>query len=181
MDHIDHVNLIRDGILLPKPESPALTWADLGSGRGAFTLALAEVLPFSAVIYSIDRDSAALRDQERAMRVRFPRIVVHYLPADFTHPLDLPLLDGVLMANSLHFHRHKEPLLSQIKSMLKPGGKLIVVEYATDRGNTWVPHPLSFPTWEKLAARSGFADTRLLATRPSRFLGGVYSAVSDIP
>ena len=178
MDHTDHVNLIREGIPPPEPGSPAPMWADLGSGRGAFTLALAEVLPLGAVIYSIDRDSAALRDQEGTMRVRFPRAVVRYLPADFTRPLNLPPLDGILMANSLHFHRHKEPLLAQIKTLLKPGGRLILVEYDTDRGNVWVPHPLSFPTWEKLAARSGFVETRLLATRPSRFLGGIYSAVS---
>jgi SAM-dependent methyltransferase len=183
MDHTDHVNLIRDGIPQPipgspEPGSPAPIWADLGSGRGAFTLALAELLPLNTVIYSVDRDSAALREQERAMRVRFPRTVVHYLPVDFTRPLNLPPLDGIMMANSLHFHRHKEPILAQIKAKLTAGGRLILVEYDTDRGNTWVPHPLSFPTWEKLAARAGFTETRLLSNRSGRFLGGMYSAVS---
>jgi hypothetical protein len=42
----------------------------------------------------------------------------------------------------------------------------------------WVPHPLSYPTWQKLAARSGFARTELLATHPSRFLGEFFSAAS---
>jgi hypothetical protein len=32
--------------------------------------------------------------------------------------------------------------------------------------------------WEALAARSGFSDTRLLRTIPSRFLGRIYSALS---
>jgi hypothetical protein len=41
-----------------------------------------------------------------------------------------------------------------------------------------VPHPLSYPTWQKLAARSGFARTELLATHPSRFLGEFFSAAS---
>lgn len=186
MDHADHVRLIRDGLPAlspgsPEHPSPPSIWADLGSGHGAFTLALADLLPPNAEIYSIDRDASALRAQERAMRQHFPHANVHYLPADFTRPLDLPSLDGVLMANSLHFHRHKEPILGQIKTLLNPGGKLLLVEYDTDRGNTWVPYPLAYPTWEKLAARNGFTQTHLLATYPSRFLGQIYSAASETP
>lgn len=176
MDHADHVKLIRNGIAAFEPGISPPTWADLGSGHGAFTLALADVLPPHAVIYSIDRDAAALREQERTLRARFPHTNIHYLPADFTRPLDLPPMDGVLMANSLHFHRHKEPILVQIRTWLKPGGRLILVEYDTDRGNPWVPYPLSYRTWESLAARAGFVNTRLLATQPSRFLGRMFSA-----
>ncbi len=65
-----------------------------------------------------------------------------------------------------------------IRSYLRPGGRLILVEYNTDRGNYWVPQPLSFQTWAALAGRAGFTGTTLLATRPSRFLGQIYSAVS---
>ena len=54
----------------------------------------------------------------------------------------------------------------------------MLVEYGADRGNPWVPYPLSFSTWAKLAAAAGFADTRQLASVPSRFLGSIYSAVS---
>jgi SAM-dependent methyltransferase len=178
MNHADHVNLIRDGIPHQEPGSSPPIWADLGSGRGAFTLALAELLPPGGVIYSVDRDAAALREQERAMRVRFPRSDVRYVPGDFTHPLDLPPLDGLLMANSLHFHQNKELIIRTVKSYLKPGGRIILVEYSADRGNFWVPHPLSFPTWKKLASRCGFSESQLLATYPSRFLAQIYAALS---
>jgi hypothetical protein len=63
--------------------------------------------------------------------------------------------------------------------MLRPRGKLVVVEYGSDRGNPWVPHPFSYQTWEKMAAQAGFVKTRLLRTIPSRFLGSMYSAVSE--
>jgi ubiquinone/menaquinone biosynthesis C-methylase UbiE len=175
MNHTDHVDLLRDGI-----PAKGGVWADLGSGTGAFTLALADLLGTDAVIYSIDRDSGALRDQERAMRQRFPDVAVHYLTADIARPLDLPAQDGVVMANSLHFFRDKAPILQLVRGYLKPGGRLLLVEYNTDQGNMWVPHPLSYPTWERLARRHGFAETRLLATKPSRFLGEIYSAVSAI-
>jgi hypothetical protein len=42
-----------------------------------------------------------------------------------------------------------------------------------------VPYPLAYPTWEKLASAHGFVRTRLLATRPSSFLGRFFSAVSE--
>jgi hypothetical protein len=85
------------------------------------------------------------------------------------------------MANSLHFVRHKEPLVKRLKTYLRPGGHLILVEYNADRGNPWVPHPISYPHWEKLAYCSGFTSTRLLSTIPSRFLREIYSALSLAP
>lgn len=173
MNHADHVALIRGGV--PRPGG---VWADLGSGAGAFTLALAELLGPAGVIYSVDQNGGALQEQARSMHARFPLLTVHYLTHDFTRPLDLPPLDGALMANSLHFLRNKDGAVRLIGGYLKPGGRLMVVEYNVDRGNFAVPYPLSYATWEALARRCGFAETRLLAARPSRFLGEIYSAVS---
>ncbi len=113
------------------------------------------------------------------MRARFPRSAVHYQHADFTQPLALPPLDGLVMANALHFHRHKEPIVRRLRGYLKPGGRFVLVEYNADIGNPWVPYPLSYRTWEALAEQCGFARTRLLATVPSRFLREIYSAVSE--
>lgn len=171
MQHEDHVRLIRDGVAGPG------IWADLGSGWGAFTFALADLLGPGSTIYSVDKDRGALRDQERAMRARFPDVDVHYLAADFTRPLDLPPLDGIVMANSLHFQRDKDAVLRLARGYLTPGGRLLVVEYNTDRGNPWVPYPFSYTTWEALAHRAGFTSTRLLATRTGRYHDEMYSAM----
>jgi ubiquinone/menaquinone biosynthesis C-methylase UbiE len=171
LDHEDHVDLIRDGV------APG-AWADLGSGDGAFTLALADLLGPGAHIVTVDRDGSALRRQRRVMEGRFPDAAVEYRQADFTRPLDLPAMDGIVMANSLHFVRRREPVLAAVRGWLQPGGRLVLVEYDADRGNPWVPHPLSYATWERVAAENGFAETRLLARRPSRYLGAMYSALS---
>lgn len=157
MDHKDHVNLLRGGV----PE-PGGIWADLGSGTGAFTLALAELIGAEGEIYSVDKDGRALKDQERAMKTRFPEVTVHYITADFTTRLKLPPLNGIVMANSLHFVRHKDPVIQLIRGYLQPGGRLIVIEYGTDSGNTWVPYPFSYPTWETLARKTAlYKRTRL--------------------
>jgi ubiquinone/menaquinone biosynthesis C-methylase UbiE len=166
------VNLLKDGV------TPGGLWADLGSGHGAFTLALADLLGDTGTIISVDKDSGALHDQERSMRARFPAIRVEYRTADFSGPLDLPPLDGIVMANSLHYFKRKDAIVAHVRGMLKPGGRLIVVEYNVDRGNWAVPHPFTYPQWAEIAARAGFAKTRLLGTVPSSFLHEFYSALS---
>lgn len=173
MDHDDHVRLIRGGV-----EGAGTTWADLGSGGGAFTLALADVLGPGATIHSVDRDGAALRSQAAAMRGRFPMTTLHQHHADFTMPLDLPALDGVVMANSLHFVRDKRPVLALVRGYLRPGGRLILVEYDAEHGNPWVPYPVSAVRWPSLAAATGFEGAHELMRVPSRFLGAIYSALS---
>jgi ubiquinone/menaquinone biosynthesis C-methylase UbiE len=173
MIHEDHVNFLRKGI-----PTTGGTWADLGSGTGAFTLALADLIGPTGHIYSVDKDRDALRQQERAMRSRFPETMVSYLVADISQRLDLPPLDGIVMANSLHFLRDKHTVLQLVRSYLRPNGRLLLVEYNTDRGNWWVPYPLSYTTWEKLARENGFTGTQLLVTRSSRVLNEMYSALS---
>jgi len=174
VDHTDHVQLLRGGV------PPGGVWADFGSGGGAFTLALADLLGAGSAIYSVDKDGHALRRQRAAMDARFPDVAVTYIEADYTRPIDLPPLDGVVIANALHFQRKrsKDDVLTLVRGYLKPGGRLVIVEYNTDRGNLWVPHAFSYPTWERLATEHGFRDTRLLATRPSRNLREIYSAVT---
>src|SRR5688500_9040181 len=113
MTHEDHVALLRRGV----PATGGL-WADLGSGTGAFTLALADILGPESTIYSVDVDRQALKQQERAMRARFPTTKVNYLAADYTDPLDLPPLDGIVMANALHFQRDKARVLRHLRSYL---------------------------------------------------------------
>jgi ubiquinone/menaquinone biosynthesis C-methylase UbiE len=157
------------------------TWADLGAGTGAFTLALADLIGPHGVIHAIDRDRGALNELRSAFVSAVPQAELRVRSADFTRQLDLSDLDGVVMANSLHFVDDKAPVLALVRGYLKHRGRLLLVEYDSDRGNTWVPHPMSFGTWRDLATDAGFLDTRRLATVPSRFLHRIYSALSLAP
>ncbi len=174
MDHKDHVNLLK-----PANLSPGGIWADFGAGSGAFTLALRELIGPEAVIYAVDKDRISLKNLEQAHRARFLTTDnLLLLPNDFSRPLDLPPLDGVSMANSLHFFKDSEKTMRHAASFLKPSGLLLLVEYNVDSGNPWVPYPLSFDSFRALALRTGFNEPRLLARHPSRFLREIYSAVA---
>jgi len=185
--HPDHVSLLQPAQL---PLGGA--WADFGAGSGAFTLALRELVGPEAHIYAVDRDTARLRDLQHDFAARFGSALnLQVVSADFASPLDLPPLDGAILANSLHYFPDgsstgsvrltKLDVLRRIRSYLKPGGALLLVEYNVDSGNIWVPHPLSFDTWRTLAPQAGFSEPRLLATHPSNFLRQFYSAICYRP
>ena len=173
MDHTDHVNLLRGGVIVPGG-----TWADIGCGAGAFTLALAELVGNAGEVYAVDQNAGALRTNAEAMGRRFPDVRVHYQAVDFTRPMDLPELDGIVMANSLHFQRPQSVVVSQLRGYLREGGRMVVVEYNIEQGNSAVPYPVPYRRWEQLAREAGFEHTELLSRRPSRFLREIYSAVS---
>lgn len=173
MNHQDHVNLLRGGVT-----QQGGRWADFGSGDGAFTLALRDLIGAEGEIFSIEKDKSRLDQQQRNFRTRFRGSKSHFIHADFTRPLDLPPLDGIVIANALHFFRDKEKILYLLRGYLESEGRLVLVEYNADAGNPWVPYPISFDSFVSLARRTGFAEPRLLATVPSRFLREIYSALA---
>ncbi len=171
MNHQDYVALLRPGI-----SGPGGVWADLGAGSGAFTLALADLVGPTGVIYAVDRDRAALdRLRDAWLRLTAPPYLETVM-ADLARPLTLPPLDGVVMANVLHFFHDHVAVLRRTHDLLKPGTPLLLVEYNVDDGNMWVPHPLSYATFGREAVAAGFTAVTRLGTRPSRFLREIYAA-----
>lgn len=173
MNHADHVRLIAPGIA-PGPA----TWADFGAGSGAFTLALRDLAGPHVEIIAVDRDRGSLRALRNAIDRQFPGTSLRLLEADFTGNLSLPPLDGILAANAIHYVPWPEQaaLLRQWRGYLKPEGRLIVVEYDADRGNRWVPYPVSFTAFGATAVAAGVSEPVLIGSVPSRFLGRMYAA-----
>ncbi|MGA2612486.1 MAG: class I SAM-dependent methyltransferase [Spirochaetia bacterium] len=172
MTRDDHLSLLR-GAVGPGGGS----WADLGSGTGAFTIALAELLGGEGRILSVDRDAKALAEQGRIMRAQFPKLDIVLETADFTSLSGVSGLDGIIMANSLHFQRDAEGVLRMVHTWLASGGCLVVVEYDIELPNPWVPHPVPYSRLARIAGAAGFSPARLLETRPSQYHRRVYSAV----
>ena len=178
MDHRDHVALIRSGL---ESGASGRRWLELGSGEGAFTLALADLLGPGTGIVALDRDAAALRRLAQELPRRFPGRDLTTRTADFRDSLPAGPFDGVLAANSLHFVPDPVEVLRHVRAVLRPAGRLIVVEYDADRGNRWVPHPFSSGRFADLASSAGFVDPRIVGHVPSRFLGAIYAAIADRP
>jgi SAM-dependent methyltransferase len=116
--------------------------------------------------------------QQEEFDTLFPKSAIHYLHIDFTEDLPLPQLDGILMANSLHFLKNQEKFLAKIMQYLKPQGTFVLVEYNSPEGNPWVPYPVTFEKFEMLAKNAELSSPRLLHTVPSQFMHEIYSAVA---
>lgn len=161
-------------------------WADLGAGAGTFTLALARMLGAGSTIYGVDDDANAVRAlRELSTPADETRIIA--VDADFTRPLELPglddakRLDGVLLANSLHFTRDATTVLTQLVHRVRGGGRVIVVEYDRRERSRWVPYPIPASHWPLLAAASGLRDAMITATRPSEYSGYLYVGAATKP
>ncbi len=168
MTHEEIAALIRGAV-----EKPGGRWADLGAGTGNFTRALGELLGADANLYAVDIDADALNLLKRSWR---EPAELNLEVSDFTKPLRLAPLDGILIANALHFIADQAAALGVIAHALKPGGRLIVVEY--DQPTPWTPHPVPFDRLGRLAAVAGLSAPQSVAERQSSHGGaGMYSAL----
>lgn len=182
------IKLIRHGVPEPSRSAGATVWADFGAGAGNFTRALRCLLPDPASsIYAVEKDAGALGQLQLAVKRelhdhRKGGARIHAVQGDFTHPLDLPPLDGVLMANSLHFNRNQADVLKRIISRLRPGGRLLLVEYDLTMPRPWVPFPVPVKRVEELAMEVGLGSPTLVGTRRTAWSGRVmYAAVALLP
>ena len=158
------------------------TWADLGAGDGTFTRALSELLGPGGRIYAVDRDAAAIATIARWAAKDAPAVIP--VVADFTRPFDLPgfehgTLDGILLANALHFVRDADVVLARLVERVRPGGRVVIVEYDRRAPGRWVPYPIPESRLPALAASSGLSTPVITARRPSRFSGVLYVAAAD--
>lgn len=173
----------RDALALLRPAvhpADGERWADLGAGTGTFTRALASLVGPDGHVLAVDADDGALAALRRRP-ARSAEAPISVLRADVSRPLDLPPLDGVLMANALHFLADAPGALLLAAGYLRPGGRLVLIEYEGRRPSPWVPHPVSFAHFGELAPGAGLTPPDLVATRPSAYGGEMYVAVSRKP
>jgi SAM-dependent methyltransferase len=153
----------------------ATNWADLGCGDGTFTLALASLLAAGSTIHAMDRDASALRNIPSAHNG--VRIETHR--GDFTNQTwPFGDLDGILMANSLHFVDDQPTFIRACESRMTLRRRFLIVEYDTSEASRWVPYPVGQTRVNALFASAGYSSIRMLRSRPSVYRrASLYAAV----
>ena len=159
-------------------------WADLGAGTGTFTRALAVLLGPRGHVHAVDRDPEAVTALARLARADAMRgrAAVTALQGDLT---DVDLLrvlgdaplDGMLLANALHFVPAAEQpaVLTRLVGWLRPGGRLVLVEYEERGPSRWVPAPVAFARLTAIAPPGASAPVRV-GVRRSAYGGQLYAA-----
>jgi ubiquinone/menaquinone biosynthesis C-methylase UbiE len=157
------------------------TWSDLGAGTGTFTFALASLLGPEGRVYAIDRDERAIEALRTASRRLMNHADVVPLRADFMQRIALPVLDGALLANALHFVpvADQARVLTDVVGGLRATGRVVVVDYDGRPPNRWVPFPVSRARFRDLTSEVGLSVPTVVATRPSAFGGTLYAAYAS--
>lgn len=174
MDERDAAELIMDAV-----GTAGSSWADLGAGSGTFTRALRSLLPEERRIFAIDNDPGSIAELRSLGDDVIP------IQADFSRgvvlPGSVPSLDGILLANALHFVRDAEGTLRRLVSLLRPGGRAVIVEYDRRGPNPWVPYPIRSEQWPVLARAAGLTNAGITARRPSIYAGDLFVGAADRP
>jgi tRNA A58 N-methylase Trm61 len=173
MDSRDAAQLIAPAIKVGQ------RWADLGAGTGTFAAGLARLLGPSGTVYAVEQDAtatSALEALARKHELESSPIVV--MRADFTKPLELPPLDGALLANSLHFVDAvaQADVLRRIAARLVTDGTIVVVEYDNRPPSRWVPFPVSLDRLAGLTAEAQLGVPETIGQHRSIFGGSMYAA-----
>ena len=171
---------LQEGIALIKTDKidsfKAATWADLGCGSGLFTNALASLLADESTIYSVDKNLSSFHKDSSLKSILIKPVELNFERT----PLPFNNLDGILMANSLHYVKNKKDFFEKIKTCLNANGCFLIVEYNMETANHWVPYPISFLSLKKLFHDVGFSFVEKISERPSAFnRGNLYSAIVE--
>jgi len=162
MKFTDGIKLISHPALQPgKPTQ----WADLGCGAGFFTNVLSSLLAKASTIYAIDEDAAAVKKVKVAEGVYLNTYTSNFIQS----PFPFGVIDGIMLANALHYVRDKNNFTQKLKLHLAPGAVLLLVEYDTTNSNAWVPYPISFSVLKELCLQHGFTSIEKINQMPSAF------------
>ena len=165
------IDLIQPGV---KPTHG--TWADIGAGTGMFTLALMEILTEGKII-ALDKSPHALYKIKPSSHIS-----LEIVDSDFHQALNLEPLDGIVMANALHYAKDHLAVLKNVLAPLTPGGTFILIEYDTEKPNEpWVPNPVSFNKFKKLCDKTGLKQPVEIGRKKSIYSDGeIYAAVMRV-
>jgi ubiquinone/menaquinone biosynthesis C-methylase UbiE len=114
-----------DALKIPK----GATVADVGAGVGYFAWRLADRVGTAGVVYGEDIQQGMLDQMERNMRERHIANVRSVLGAIDDPKLPKNAVDLVILVDVYHEFSEPEKMLDRIRESLKPGGRLVLLEY----------------------------------------------------
>jgi ubiquinone/menaquinone biosynthesis C-methylase UbiE len=112
---------------------PGMKIADLGSGAGHYAIPAAHAVGEEGRVYAIDVQEAMVAHVKDAAR-RAGLSNLEAIWGDFEQPGGTKLrdgaMDGAVLSNVLFQIERHEQMLAELKRILRPGGKLLVIDWA---------------------------------------------------
>lgn len=108
------------------------TVADVGAGSGYFTVRLARAVGATGKVYAVDIQPGMLELLQRAVAKEKLTNVIPVLAVENDPRLPPESLDLVLMVDVYHELSSPQVTLGHLKRALKPGGRLVLLEYRAE-------------------------------------------------
>jgi ubiquinone/menaquinone biosynthesis C-methylase UbiE len=110
---------------------------DLGAGSGPYSLAASKIVGRTGRVYAIDIQEDVLKHlHDSAVRSQAHNVETIWANFEKLHGTSLrdQTLDAIILSNVLFQIEDKTDAVQEIKRILKPGGKLLVVDWAGSYG-----------------------------------------------
>ena len=117
-----------DQVIKQMKLKPADTVADIGAGTGYFTFRMSRVVT-QGKVYAVDIQPEMLSFIERKKRDLKVENVVSILGSEADVKLPDQAVDAVLLVDAYHEFSYPREMMNSIVRCLKPGGRVIQVEY----------------------------------------------------
>jgi SAM-dependent methyltransferase len=118
--------------------------ADLGSGPGVFTVPLAKAL-HRGVVYAVDVEPQQLDALRQTLIDEDLHNVVPVLASFSTPHLPPATLDLILLVDTYHHIEDRIEYFRQLRSVLRPGGRIALIEYKSGELPTGPPADAKLP------------------------------------
>ena len=104
--------------------------ADIGAGTGLFTQLFAEQVGPKGTVYAVDIGPAFVKYiAEQAKQHGHERVVKTVLNTQDSAELPAGSIDVAFICDTYHHFEHPEKMLASIHRALRPGGRLVVIDF----------------------------------------------------
>ncbi len=152
--------------------APGSTVADVGAGSGYISRLLAQTVGTHGLVYCSDiqpRMIELLRGNMARAHITNYRAVVG---TDTDPKLPAASIDLILMADVYHEFAHPREMLRSMRQALKPGGRLVLLEYRKEDPSVPIrePHKMSVKTVRQEIEPEGFQFDQAIESLPRQHI-----------
>lgn len=147
---------------------PGATVADIGSGTGYFTWRLAQQVGPQGKVYAVDVQDSMLDLTKAAVDAHKLTNVEYVRATDESPRLPERSVDLAFIAYAYHEFGDPQAMMASIRRALKPGGRVVILEYAKESKIAPASplHKMSFEEIRREIEPMGFAIDQLLDFLP---------------
>jgi arsenite methyltransferase len=112
---------------------PGMAIADLGSGSGYFTRRFAKAVGETGIVYAVDVEAEMLAHvKESLAHLQVPHRVEFIVAQPDNSTLPPASVDLLFVCNTLHHLDNRARYFGQVRSALRPGGRIAIIDFYPD-------------------------------------------------